>query len=241
MAISKDGRQASTAHAGGQAPSPILAKSVPVATALLVLLVAGCAGKAGSGTAAGSSATASSAGVTSPAAAPEQGGTAAGSQTPAPVDSNPPGDIPDNVAYVSYRNAVGRYTFVHPEGWTSVVNGGSVTFTDKLNGTSATVTNATSAPTVATAQEQIAALRSTQPAFELRGVKPATLPGGKGVLIIFRRNSTRDAVTGKVFRDEVNRFEIYQAGRILTLDLYGAVGSDNVDPYTKISQSLRLS
>jgi hypothetical protein len=157
------------------------------------------------------------------------------------VESNPPGDIPDNVAYVPYRNAAGRYTFLHPEGWASVAHGSTVTFTDKLNGITATATAATAAPTVSTARPEIARLQSSQPAFEFRSVKPASLPGGAGVLIIFRRNSAPDPVTGKVFRDEVNRYEMFRGGRLVVLDLYGAVGSDNVDPYTKISQSLRLS
>ncbi|MGI8680844.1 MAG: hypothetical protein ACR2JO_01660 [Mycobacteriales bacterium] len=163
------------------------------------------------------------------------------SQKPAAVESNPPGDIPDNIAYVSYQNTVGRYTFVHPEGWASVVHGAVVTFTDKLNGVTATAVPATAAPTVTTAQQDIAGLRRTQPAFELRSVQPAKLPAGSGVLIVFRRNSAPDPVTGKVFRDEVERYEIFGSGHEVILDLYGPVGSDNVDPYTKISQSLRLS
>jgi hypothetical protein len=166
---------------------------------------------------------------------------AAPSQRPAAVESNPPGDIPDNIAYVGYRNTVGRYAFVHPEGWASVARAATVTFTDKLNGVTATAVPASAAPTVTTAQQDVAGLRRTQPAFELRSVAPATLPAGSGVLIVFRRNSAPDPVTGKVFRDEVERYLIYGSGHEVILDLYGAVGSDNVDPYTKISQSLRLS
>lgn len=157
------------------------------------------------------------------------------------MESRPPGDIPDNIAYVSYRNTVGRYTFMHPEGWASVAQGATVTFSDKLNGITATAVPATGAPTVTTAKADVAGLQRTQPAFELRSVKPAALPGGSGVLIVFRRNSAPDPVTGKVFRDEVQRYEIYGSAHEVILDLFGAVGSDNVDPYTKISQSLRLS
>jgi len=163
------------------------------------------------------------------------------SQRPAPVESAPPGDIPDNVAYVAYVNTLGRYTFIHPEGWASVVSGPAVTFTDKLNGITATAMSGATAPTVAGAGAEVARLRLSQAAFELRGVKPVSLPGGTGVLIVFRRNSAPDPVTGKVFRDEVQRYEIFRGGHEVVLDLYGAVGSDNVDPYTKISNSLRLS
>jgi hypothetical protein len=156
------------------------------------------------------------------------------------VESNPPGDIPDNIAYVSYHNPGGRYRLVHPEGWASVVHGTTVTFTDKLNGITATGMPAGATPTVVATRRDLARLRSSQPAFELRSIKPVTLPGGAGVLVVFRRNSAPDPVTGKVFRDEVNRYVVYRGGREVVLDLYGAVGSDNVDPYTKISQSLRL-
>lgn len=33
-----------------------------------------------------------------------------------PVESNPPGDIPDNLAFVPYRNRSGHYAFTFPEG-----------------------------------------------------------------------------------------------------------------------------
>lgn len=224
-----------TKHRGR--PSP--ASAVVAASGLALLLAAGCSSSGSAKPSVASSRASNSAVNGGGAATPSTG--VAGSQTPAPVESNPPGDIPDNVAYVSYRNPDGRYSFVHPEGWSSVVHGSAVTFTDKLNGITASTTQTAAPPTVASAQGQVASLRSSQPAFELRAIKATALPGGNGVLIIFRRNSAPDAVTGKVFRDEVNRYEIFQAGRLVTLDLYGAVGSDNVDPYTKISQSLRLS
>jgi hypothetical protein len=229
MGTSRDVRQRSVAIAGSSA------------SVLAVLLVAGCSSSRPATPKAVSPPVSTSAGNGSQSAPPNGGSGAGTSQTAAPVESNPPGDIADNVAYVNYRSPGGGYSFAHPEGWTSIVNGSAVMFTDKLNGIAASVAKVAAAPTVAAAKTQIAALQATQPAFELRAIKSAALPGGDGVLIVFRRNSTPDAVTGKVFRDEVNRYEIYQAGRLVTLDLYGAVGSDNVDPYARISKSLRLS
>lgn len=160
----------------------------------------------------------------------------------APVESNPPGDIPDNVAYVPYTNSIGRYSFVHPEGWVRSGQGATVRFTDKLNGITATTTAASAPPTVVqTRASTVPSLSSGQPAFQLVSVRQITLPGGTGVLVTYRRNSAPDPVTGKVFRDEVQRYEVFSRGHQVTLELYGAVGSDNVDPYAKISQSLRLS
>jgi hypothetical protein len=158
------------------------------------------------------------------------------------VENNPPGDIPDGIAYVRYANRAGHYRLDHPEGWALTVAGQTATFTDKLNGITATSTASGSTPTVGSARSrELAQLKARQPAFELKQVKAVTLPAGRGVLIVYRRNSRPDAVTGKVFRDEVQRYEIAGHGRLVTLELFGAVGSDNVDPYTKISQSLRLS
>jgi hypothetical protein len=208
-----------------------------LAGGLVALSIAGCSAKGGSPKAAPAPSPSRSAGS---AASPPA--VAAPSQRPAPVEKNPPGDIPDNIAYVPYHNAAGRYSFVHPEGWAAVERGATVTFTDKLNGVTATAVPASAPPTVSSVTKlDLPELRSTQPAFEFRRVTPVRLPGGSGVLIVFRRNSVPDPVTGRAFRDEVNRYEIYGNGHEVILDLYGAIGSDNVDPYTKMSQSLRLA
>lgn len=103
----------------------------------MIVLVAGCGGSAGTATASGTppplvTASASGAGTSAaPSSAPGS------TQAPVPVESNPPGDIPDNVAFVAYRNAAGRYGFTFPEGWVRSERGPAVTFTDKLNGIAA--------------------------------------------------------------------------------------------------------
>lgn len=163
------------------------------------------------------------------------------SVAPVPVESNPPGDIPDNLAFVRYTNASGHYTFTHPEGWARTVRGVRVRFTDKLNGVTAESVMATAAPTVASARAQdVPRLRQSIPAFKLRTVTKVSLPGGTGVRIVFRRNSDADPVTGKVFRDDVEEYLVYTSGRLVRLDLYGPVGADNIDAYRTMSRSLRI-
>jgi hypothetical protein len=143
---------------------------------------------------------------------------------------------------VPYRNAKGGYRFTHPEGWAQRVRGTSVRFTDKLNGVAADVVSATHAPTVASARrEDVPRLRSSVPAFQLRSVSQVNLPGGHAVLIVFRRNSDPDPVTGRQYRDEVNEYLFWHAGRVLRLDLFGPVGADNVDAYRTMSTSTRFS
>jgi hypothetical protein len=163
-------------------------------------------------------------------------------QTAVPAEKNPPGDIPDNVAYVPYTNTAGKYSFTHPEGWAETTKGSSVTFTDKLNGVHGSPGALTAAPTVDSAKQQdVPALMRSQAAFELRGVTAVTEPGGSGVRIVYRRNSAPDPVTGRQYRDEVERYELVSHGREVIVELYGPVGSDNVDAYKMMITSLKIA
>ncbi len=68
-------------------------------------------------------------------------------------EQNPPGDIPDTQAFVSYSSRVGGYTLDVPEGWARSENGPDVSFIEKLDGLRVTITDtATAAPTAATAR-----------------------------------------------------------------------------------------
>ena len=81
----------------------------------------------------------------------------------------------------------------------------------------------------------------SQAAFELRSVAAVSLPSGAGVRIVYRRNSAPDPITGRQYRDEVERYEVAAGGRELAVELFGPVGSDNVDAYRIMIQSLKLS
>lgn len=213
---------------------------VPLVAAWLLAIAAGASacGGAGPTTSAPASAGAPS---SAPSGSASRSGTAAPKVAPVPVEKNPPGDIPDNLAFVKYANRAGGYSFTHPEGWAQTGSGTQVRFTDKLNGVSVESLRATGAPTVASAkQNEIPRLANSVPAFSLRDVAAVALPGGKGVHIVFRRNSEPDPVTGKVFRDEVEEYAVYNAGRLIQMDLYGPVGADNVDAYRTMSQSLTI-
>lgn len=157
------------------------------------------------------------------------------------MEKNPPGDIPDNLAFVRYVNKAGHYSFTHPEGWAQTVSGTKVRFIDKLNGVTVDSAKASTAPTVASARSTlIPQIQRSVPAFQLEHVSAVTLPAGSGVHIVFRRNSAPDQVTGKVYRDEVEEYAVFRAGRLVRMDLYGPVGADNVDAYRTMSQSLSI-
>lgn len=199
-------------------------------------LLAACGSSAPKTSSASTSAVSSSSAPSGPVSSSPAG--ASNSGTPAPVETNPPGDIPDTVAYVSWASSDGKTTFVHPEGWTQTAAPGGVMFTDKLN--SVTVTSAPgAAPTVAEVQSQVVpTLGGTNRATRIVSTAMTSLPAGPAVRVTWQVNSVPDPVTGKVYRDEVVTYVVGGPGRVVRMDLSGAIGSDNVDPYRKMSQSL---
>jgi hypothetical protein len=160
-------------------------------------------------------------------------------QTPVPAENNPPGDIPDNLAFVRYANARAGYSFRHPEGWAEKTRGASVTFTDKLNGVQVLPGTGSTATAQTARDRSVPALRRSQAAFALRSISTVREPAGSGVRIVYRRNSAPDEVTGKQYRDEVERYELVAHGRVVVMELFGPVGADNVDAYRTMVQSLR--
>ncbi|BFU47785.1 lipoprotein [Krasilnikovia sp. MM14-A1004] len=205
---------------------------------MLVALVAGCSSGSGSHTAAAPTASPPAATVS---AAPTSAAPTAAPQSAVAAESNPPGDIPDNLAFIPYSNTAGRYRFTHPEGWAEKTQGSTATFTDKLNGVQAATGTATTPPTLATAKQQdVPELARSQAAFELRTITDVSMPAGRGVRIVYRRNSAPDAVTGRQYRDEVERYELVSHGREVIVELFGPVGADNVDAYKTMIDSLKI-
>lgn len=153
---------------------------------------------------------------------------------------NPPGDIPDNQAFVPYTSVAGGYTIAMPEGWARQESGPSVTFTDKLHQFLVEVSCADVAPTVESAQPvEAAALAQQVPAFELVGVTAVDLPAGPAILMRYQMNSAPDEVTGKQIRLDVDRYELFKDGRLVAIDLAVPAGSDNVDVSNQVSRSFR--
>ena len=181
------------------------------------------------------------------ATAPQPSGSVTGTSTPTakttqpgPVatESNPPGDIPDNQAFVAYVSTTGGFTVKVPEGWARTTSGTTVVFTDKLNSVRVEESTSASAPTVASATSaDVAALKAAQPQFQLKAVTTFTRPGGTGVLITYLTDSAPDPVTNKVVRDAVERYVFWKSGRLVVLSLVGPVNADNVDPWRKVTES----
>jgi hypothetical protein len=162
------------------------------------------------------------------------------SEKPVPTEDSPPGDIPDNIAFVPYRSKAGGFSITTPEGWSRTTSKNDVTFTDKLNTVQVSWASAASAPTVKSATaDEVPVLQQTVRAFSLVSVKNAALPAGPAVLISYQANSEPNRVTGKQYRQDVLRYELFHAGEQVDVTLLSPVGADNVDPWRIVTESLR--
>ena len=179
---------------------------LPIALALLLVLLAGC------------------------------GGSSPSTSKPKAADAGPPGDIPDNQAYVAYAPPGAGYSVKVPEGWSRSKTGAAVSFTDKLNTVQLAARSASARPTVARVKRTMLA----------QGIKPGSIgvvgrTAGPAIRITYLADSKPDAVTGKTRVDAVERYLFFHKGREAILTLSGPKGADNVDPWKLVTDSLRWS
>jgi hypothetical protein len=213
---------------------------------LLALTVAGAAcsavttashgPRAPAATAPGASGTTATSGAVAPASSTCRGTTAGTAGAAGGADVTVAGDIPDNAHYVTYRGA--GYHLDYPEGWAQQASGTTVTFTDKFNSIQVTTAPAGAARTVAGAQaSDVAALQASAPCFQGGKVSQVSRSAGPAILITYRADSPSDPVTGKVVLQDVERYEFWQSGTLATITLSSPKGSDNVDPWRKVTDS----
>jgi hypothetical protein len=155
----------------------------------------------------------------------------AGGEQAIAAERNPPGDIPDDQAFITYSS--GAYQLQVPEGWARTVNGSDVRFVDKFGGVQVTVAAAAQAPTAATPPQP--AGRAVQ-VIRARDVR---LPGGQALLIDYASNSEPDAVTGKHIRLENQAVLFFKDGKLATLTMWAPFGADNADQWTLIARSFK--
>ncbi len=150
----------------------------------------------------------------------------------------PPGDIPDNQAYVPYASPTGRFVVSYPEGWSQRTVSSTTTFTDKFN--SMTIATASGkAPTLASERAVVVPLlQAANKQFELRSIDAVRRPAGPAVRVTYRAVSGVDPVTAKTILLDVERYDFFRNGMIVTITLASPKGSDNVDPWSTITRSL---
>jgi hypothetical protein len=144
-------------------------------------------------------------------------------------EASPPGDIPDNQAYVAYSPPGSGFSVKVPEGWARTQAGGVTTFTDKLN-TIKMSAKSGSCPTPA-------ALKARQPGK----VTTVKRTAGTALVDTYVADSQPNAVTGKVHSDDIQLYVFCKNGKEVDLVLSGPKGADNVDPWKIVTDSLRFT
>ncbi len=209
---------------------------MPTLVGLVMLALPGCGGS--------SSKTVSSApGATSPATT--AGSSTASGSTSAGVNPNqretlPPGDIPDTIAYVPYTDHALKLTISTPEGWSRMTQDGHLVFTDKLNRVEMFTAPASKQPTPASVKAaELPAISRSVKTFHLQSITTVTRHAGPAVRIAYLGDSKPNPVTGKVGTLAFERYDFFHAGREYVVLVSSPEGSDNVDPWRIITNSMR--
>jgi hypothetical protein len=154
-------------------------------------------------------------------------------------EKNPPGDIPDNQVFITYRSPLG-YSLKIPEGWARKEGPSGVSFEDKYGEIEVVVSQTTSAPTaVSVKAAEAPALVKSGHAVKIVSIKDVKLPSGPAVQIAFTSNSEPNPVTSKQVRLESERYLIAHDGKLVSLTLSAPAGADNADQWKLMADSFR--
>jgi hypothetical protein len=197
-----------------------------IATALSIGVVAAlaAAGCGGGGSSKSSSSAAKDAGALS-----------------AEAQSAATGDIPDNQAFLVLRNPSAGYSIKYPEGWTTVGSGKDLKISDK-NNVVHIVAGTGPAPTPTTAFAQLAKLKRATPSLTItRRPQVVTIKGKKMIKSGYSTESAPNPVTGKRVLLLVDRYQLVNKGKPVTVDLGTPKGVDNVDAYRMMIESFKSS
>ena len=201
----------------------------------VAVAIAGC-GSSGPGP------TSSGPGQTAATAARSSAAATSASNAP---DPNAPeviaaGDIPDNQVFVPVVAAGGAFTVSVPQGWVRSSDGAAIVFTDKFNSVRIESRPLAAAPDVASVRARdVPALQRSAPGFALGDVQTVLRMSGSAVLLTYTATSAASAVTGKSVTEAVERYAFWRGGTEVVLTLAGPQGSDNVDPWRRVTDSLR--
>ncbi|MGC4939876.1 hypothetical protein ACLQ2O_18125 [Kribbella sp. DT2] len=206
---------------------------------VVVALTAAACGGGGSSTSSSRSSSATAPSGT-PATSPTSPPSTEQQPSPAATESNPPGDIPDNQAFVTFQPPAGGFSVKVPEGWARSTAGATTSFSDKLNRIQV-LAETTSAPLTSQTigNRLVPQLQRQVPKFAMGKVSDISRAAGPVVLVTYQGDSSPDPVTGKVVRDAFELYLFHQDGRQILLTLSGPTNADNVDPWKIVSDSVR--
>jgi hypothetical protein len=160
-------------------------------------------------------------------------------ETAVAPEKNPPGDIPDNQVFITYKSPQG-FSLKIPEGWARKETPSGVSFADKYGLIDVVVTSSATPPTAASARSgEVMDLEKRGRAAKVSMIKDVKLPSGPAVQIIYTSNSDLNTVTNKQIRLENERYLIAHDGKLATLTMSAPAGADNADQWKLMADSFR--
>jgi hypothetical protein len=150
----------------------------------------------------------------------------------------PPGDIPDTQVFVPFTATDGRYSIRYPQGWAKRVSATATTFSQDLNSITVSSNPLAVAPTIASARSSETTALKSLAGFQLVAVDSVARSAGTAIRVVYDATSAADAVTGKTGTLEFERYLFWHRGTVVTVTLASPKGSDNVDPWKTVTDSL---
>ena len=164
---------------------------------------------------------------------------AAATETAVAPEVSPPGDIPDNQAFIVFKSPAG-FSIKVPEGWARKSEPNHTVYNDKYNHISLSVSDTAVPIDLAYAKATLAPeLELSGHAVKVTKISEVTLKAGKTIKIAYDSNSEPNEVTSKQVREENERFYFTKAGLLVVLQLSAPKGADNVDQWKLISSSFK--
>ncbi len=152
---------------------------------------------------------------------------------------SPPGDIPDNQAFVTFASPAG-YSIKVPEGWARKDDGARTTFSDKYNHILLLQSDAMQPVDEAFAKSiLIPDLQKNGRAVDKITIKSMALKSGPVIALDYDTNSEPNAVTAKQIREENESLYFVKEKKLVTLTLSAPKGADNVDQWLFMANSFR--
>lgn len=174
-----------------------------------------------------------------PSLAAAQGTTAPLRETAVAPERNPPGDIPDDQAFISYDSSAG-FTMQVPEGWARRDRADGVTFEAQYGTIDISVRDSAAAPTQASVTaSDVPALQAAGRAVEIAKTREIDTRAGKIPAIDFTQNSEVNPVTNRQIRLESRRLFFFNGGREAIVTFSAPAGADNVDAWNQMTDSFR--
>src|SRR4051812_3223967 len=122
-------------------------------------------------------------------------------------EKSPPGDIPDNTAFVRFKLPGAGFSVKVPEGWARTGAGSRLTFTSNLNSVTVESGASRGALTAAAVKSgDVPALARSQRAFKLASVAAIHRSGQTAIRIRYDALGKASPVTGKAVTDTVERY-----------------------------------